>query len=334
MKYIIQVGILNDNYCDMEFGYVGRDLETRKLHYYVMFDKQGNYSPHCLKEINIHDINQESNSVRLMCCLSHSNYKSYEEKSSKLPEDILSLIPEMINKHFAHNEENGLPTEFITNNLATLSVEYTDNISVFGDSEFAGKYDALSNIIGIPISKHEWNNYDDHKKKDVEDTLFHEVGHFKASVCKLDIENKQLNVRIGFYNSIVDVDPIVLANGDVFLKINEENRLNDSKGGILEEVINEFDCRQIKPGCNQSYPKVGHILNQLCDGRLLKARYYDDGIEELYESLSKIIQGRSKVDRLLESIICATETNEFDYEEENKHMMELLDQYQKVKSSK
>ena len=334
MKYIIQVGTLNDGYCDMEFGYVGRDLETRKLHYYVMFDKQGNYSPHCLKEINIHDINQESNSVRLMCYLSHSNYKRYEEESSKLPEDILSLIPEMINKHLAHNEENGLPTEFITNNLATLSVKYADNISAFGDSKFAGKYDALSNIIGIPISKYEWDNYNDYKKKDVEDTLFHEVGHFKTSVCKLDIENKQLNVRIGFYNSIVDVDPIVLANGDVFLKINEGNRVDDSKGRILEEVINEFDCRQIRPGFNQSYPKVGHILNQLCDGRLLKARYYDDGIEELYESLSKIIHGRSMVNRLLESIICATETTEFDYEEENKHMMELLDQYQKVKSSK
>ena len=335
MKYIIQVGILNDNYCDMDFGYVGRDLETRKLHYYVMFDKQGNYSPHCLKEINIHDINQESNSVRLMCYLSHSNYKSYEEKSSKLPEDILSLIPEMINKHLAHNEGNGLPTEFITNNLANLSIEYGNNVSLLdGSTIFDGAYSAVENAIKIPISKHQWNNYDDHKKKDVEDTLFHEVGHFKASVCKLDIENKQLNIRVGFFNLIVNVEPIILANGDVFLKINEENRLDDSKGRILEEVINEFDCRQIKPGFNQSYPKVGHILNQLCDGRLLKARYYDDGIEELYESLSKIIQGRSMVNRLLESIICATETTEFDYEEENKHMMELLDQYQKIKSSK
>ncbi len=321
MKYIIQVGILNDNYCDRKFGYVGRDLETRKLHYYVMFDKQGNYSPHCLKEINIHDINQESNSVRLMCCLSHSNYKSYEEESSKLPEDILSLIPEMINKHLAYNEENGFPTEFITNNLANLSIEYGNNVSLLdGSTIFDGAYSAVENAIKIPISKHQWSNYNDFKKKYAEDMLLHEVGHFKVSNHKLDIKNKQLNIRVGFFNLIVNVEPIILANGDVFLKKDDENNLDNSKGRILEDVMNDFDCQQVNPDFNLIYPKVGYILNELCDGRLQLARYYDDGIEELYESLSKIIKSRCMVDELLNSI-----------EENNNHMMEILNQYQKVK---
>ncbi len=152
MKYIIQIGTLNDYYCDIDFGYIGRDLKTGELHYYAMLDNQGNYSPYCLTEFNINAIKQGKNREWLICHLSHSNYKGNKEKDSKLPEDILSLIPEMINKHLAYNEENGFPTEFITNNLANLSIEYGNNVSLLdGSTIFDGAYSAVENAIKIPI---------------------------------------------------------------------------------------------------------------------------------------------------------------------------------------
>ena len=334
MKYIIQISTLIDNYCDMEFGYIGRDIKTGELHYYAMLDKEGNYSSYCLTEFNINAINQENNREWLICHLNHSNYKGSKEKDSELPEDILSLIPEMINKHLTYNKENGFPTEFITNNLANLSIEYANNVSLFGDIIFECAYNGVINAIKIPISKYQWSNYNDLEKKYAEDMLLHEAGHFKVSNHKLDIKNKQLNIKVGFFNLIVNVEPIILANGDVFLKKDDENSLDNSNGRILEEVMNDFDCRQVNPDFNLIYPKVGHILNQLCDGRLQTARYYDDGIEELYESLSKIIKSRSMVDELLESIERVSQSDDFDYEENNNHMMEILNQYQKIKRNK
>ena len=40
------------------------------------------------------------------------------------------------------------------------------------------------------------------------------------------------------------------------------------------------------------------------------------------------------VDKLLNSIECVSKSNKFDYKENNNHMMEILNQYQKIKSCK
>ncbi len=332
MKYIIQIGTLYDNYNDMDFGYIGKDLKTGEIHYYAMYDNQGNYSSHCVTEF---DINQENNWENLDWHLYHCNYKKDKKTTSnELPGEILSLIPEMINIHLIYNKENGYPIEFLTNNSTSLSIEYVNNFSLFGDLGFSGRYIPVQNVIEIPITNNEWDNYSDYEKKDAKDVLLHETGHLKVSSHKLDMINKQLNVRTGFFSQVIKVEPIVLDNGDIFFRSNKINALNDDNSRILEEVMNDFECMQINPDFNPVYPNVGYMLNELCDGRLQMARYYDDGIEELYESLSKIIKSRDMVDKLLESIECTSKSYDFNYEENNSHMMKLLKQYQIIKSCK
>lgn len=331
MKYIIQIGALYDKHYKMVFGYVGKDLETGEIHYYAKYDNLGHYSSDCLSEFNI---NQMDYSEPLLRHLSYCDYIKDKEMVRELPKEILTLTFEMINKHLVYNKENGYPIEFLTNNSSNLSVEYTSALSLFSDAEFSGRYVPVQNTIDIPITASEWENYGDQEKKTAKDTLLHETGHLKVSTHRLDIPNKLLNIRTGFYNSTVNLEPVVLANGDIFLKPNRNNILDDDYGRILEEIMNDFDCIQINPNFNPVYPNVGHMLNELCDGRLQMARYYDDGIEELYDSLFKLIESRDMVDELLESIKYASEYDDSNCEENNSHMMKLLNLYHKIHSCK
>ena len=331
MKYIIQIGVLYDKHYKMVFGYVGKDLETGEIHYYAKYDNLGHYSPNCLSEFNI---NRMDYSEQLSRNLRYCDYIKANEMISELPKEILPLTSKMINKHLIYNKENGYPIEFLTNNSSNLSVEYTSDLSLFGGAEFSGRYVPVQNTIDIPITANEWNNYSDQQKKAVGDMLLHETGHLKVSTHRLDMSNKQLNIRTGFYSSTINVVPIVLANEDIFLKPNENNILDNAYGRILEEIMNDFDCIQINPNFNPIYPNVGHVLNELCDGRLQVARYYDDGIEELYERLFKLIESRDMVDELLESIKYASKYDDPNCEENNRYMMKLLNQYHKIHSCK
>ena len=98
--------------------------------------------------------------------------------------------------------------------------------------------------------------------------------------------------------------------------------------------MNDFDCKEINSNFVPTYPNVGYILNDLCDGRLQEARYYDDGIEELYDSLNSLIKSRYLVNELLLSIVETNRAFEDNYEENETRMMKLLKKYQQVKNRK
>lgn len=323
MKHIIEIGLLYDKHIRMNFGSVGKDLETGEIHFYTKYDKSGHYIPNGLFEFNINQKGYcEDLSRNLSCC----HYIKDKDNAGLLPKEILPLTYEMINKHLTYNKENGYPIEYLTKNSSDLSVEYTSSLALFDDSEFSGIYSSLLNTILIPITASEWNHYTDQEKKNAKDTLLHETGHLKVSTHKLDMENKQLIAKTGFLTSFTYVEPIVLPNGDIYLT--SVDSLDNDYERILEEVMNDYDCKKINPDFYPVYPNVGHILNELCDGRLQMARYYDDGIEELYESLFKLDNSRDMADELLGSIKSASEYVDSN-NDDNKRMMKLLNQYQK-----
>ena len=126
-----------------------------------------------------------------------------------------------------------------------------------------------------------------------------------------------------------------MSNGDIFLKFERTSDLyKKDEDRILEEVMNDFDCKEINSNFVPTYPDVGYALNSLCDGRLQEARYYDDGIEELYEGLTKLIKSRDLVNELLLSIVETNRAFEDNYEEKEAHMIKLLKKYQQVKNRK
>ena len=119
---------------------------------------------------------------------------------------------------------------------------------------------------------------------------------------------------------------------DLYLNTLTYDLYKKDEDRILEEVMNDFDCKEINPNFVPTYPNVGYILNDLCDGRLQKARYYDDGIEELYDSLNKLIKGRDLVNELLLSIVETNRSFEDNYDENEAHIMKLLKKYQQVRN--
>ena len=329
MKYIIQIGSLYDNYHEMNFGYVGIDLNTGEKHYYSNYDSKGNWSFRSITEFDMD--NKEKLNRFLRSNLYHCYYN--KDGSEKIPEDVKSLAYKMIDKHLIYNKQNGYPIDDLEKNLNNLSFKYVSNISLFGDLGFSGRYIPVKNTIEMPITNIDWQRYGEDEIKETEDILLHETGHLKVSNYSLDIKNKELKVRTGFYTSIVKVEPVMLSNGDIFLKF--EGTLDLCKRNedrILEEVMNDFDCKEINPNFVPTYPNVGYILNDLCDGRLQKARYYDDGIEELYDSLNKLIKGRDLVNELLLSIVETNRSFEDNYDENEAHIMKLLKKYQQVRN--
>lgn len=330
MRYIIEIGTLYDNYQEMNFGYVGMDLDTGERHHYSKYDSDGNWNSEVITEF---DINKQNDWGPLHWHLYHCSYKV--EYREKLPEEVISLSYQMIDKHLIYNKQNGYPIDTLEKNLDNLSFKYVSNISLFGDLGFSGRYIPVKNTIEMPITNIEWQRYGENEIKETEDILLHETGHLKVSNYSLDIKNKELKVRTGFYTSIVKVEPVMLGNGDIFLKFERTSDLyKRDEDRILEEVMNDFDCKEINSNFVSTYPNVGYILNDLCDGRLQRARYYEDGIEELYNSLNSLIKSRDLVNELLLSIVETNRSFEDNYKENEAHMMKLLKKYQHVKNKK
>ena len=97
--------------------------------------------------------------------------------------------------------------------------------------------------------------------------------------------------------------------------------------------MNDYECKKIKSNFNITYPNVGNELNNLCDGRLQKARYYEDGIEELYDNLTRIINSRRLVTELLNIINEISNSSSFQFEKNSNQMIKILTKYKEKKYS-
>ncbi len=293
MSKIIQVGSLYDNYHEMDFGYRGIDMETKKIRYYSHYDSNQKYNINSLYEFDPNNVEEDS---YISWHMAHCKYK--DNSSKKIPDELEQLVKSLIEQHKQYNISNNYPIEDINQNSVNLSIQYQSNFSLFGDSEFSATYTPVENIIGLTTAQSEWNNLSDDDK----DSLIHEIGHMKASNYKLDEINNILIVREGFYISKVNLEPVMLENGDIFyMVINVPKKCDNYPGRALEEIINDLDCSFAFNSFNGTYPKLGKRLNDLCDKKLTYARY-DTGIEGVYQCLQKIIDSRDLADELLENI--------------------------------
>lgn len=293
MSKIIQIDYLYDNYHEMNFGYIGIDLDTKEIKYYSYYNLKQEYNEKTVYEFDPNNLEVGSKISRHMY---HCNHKS--SLAETLPSELKQLVKKIINQHKQYNINNNYPIEYIDKNLINLSIEYRSNFSLFGDLGFSATYVPVENTIGLAIDKSKWENLSNDEKCNI----IHEVGHMKASSYRLDEVNNILIVKTGFYLSKVELEPINLENGDIFYRIiSVPKRLENCNERALEEMINDLDCSLAFSSFNGNYPKLGKKLNDLCDQKLTYARY-DIGIEEIYTCLQKIIDSKDLADELLEYV--------------------------------
>ena len=298
MSKIIQISKLYDNYNEMIFGYVGIDIESKKIRYYSYYNSNNEYTPNTLYEYNPTELNTDS---IINWHMYHCDYKR-PEISQELPKNLTNLIHSYINKHMIYNLNHNYTIENINNNKKNLSIQYEHTFSLLSDPSFSACYVPVENIILLTTDETEWKELSPKEKKDFKNILIHEIGHMKASYWTVDDINNVLYVKTGFYHTQSELEPIVMETGDIFYKmITTPNKWEHQVERALEEIINDLDCSYAFPKFYGVYPQFGEKLNELCDRKLTYARY-NNGLEQLFIHLQSIINSKDLAIELLENI--------------------------------
>lgn len=322
MSIIVEIKKLRDNYRNIDFGYVGVDLNTKEVHHYYE-DINRN-----ITEFDINNLADEQ--FFLKEYLHNCIYK--RQINEKIPNDILDLTKKIIEKHIIYNKFKAFPVNMLENSSRTLSINYENNNTLFRNYKFSGKYIPIKNSIQIPINESKWKKYNENDKEELSQTILHEIGHMKATKYKLDIRNKQIQLISGFYKTTILIEPIQLKNSDISLKyVDVKNNYENEIDKIIEEIMNDYDCKLINPSYITTYPNIGHILNKLCDNSLEIARYQENGIDTLNYYLKSIIKSNYLIDELYENIIESTESQIHGYNKNTKKLIKTLKKYEEKK---
>ena len=327
MANIVQIDKLYDRYHEMTFGYVGVNLETSEIKYYSFYNHRDHYNPGMLYEFDINNFNSQQ-------LVRHMRYCSYDRPSfsSALPQELKSVVYKVMDIHKNFNIKNGYPTTDLDFNMNNLSIKCINIFNLFGgNNSFSGRYSPVANVIELINNNHDYECMTAEERLKQNNVLAHEIGHMKVTRCKLDEKNKKLLVRIGFYNAEIKLQPLMLENGDIFYKTDNISEKNvNQEGRTLEELINDVDCSNAFSAYIGNYPKLGKPLNDLCNGRLLMARY-TNGIDKYYSSLKNIINSDDLATELLENLSESIYGSEPERAEEKAIQLIKIYQNKKVK---
>lgn len=281
MNYIVPVEELYDEKDGRIFGYVGKDLNTGKIRYFY-FDNN------ILQEFDPNNISDEY--LRTLIAR-NSGYirKTFNKKQLVV---VKSSIENALNTHLEYNLQNNYPVDNLITNRDTLKFYPR----FFGDTSF---YSILENAFHFRIPSHyEFDDFGEVVKNYLRVCTLHEAGHLKASSFIYDEKARVLISRNGFYKVSYNIRPIYLPTGEIFLfeKFYEDGT-KESK--ILEEMINELECKRISSDYTCVYPKYGEVINNLCNRKLQSARYLENGMDIFYDEMSSIIPSISLANELL-----------------------------------
>ena len=250
--------------------------------------------------------------------------------SEILPKILLPTTKEIIEEVISYNERQNYPTSYINNNRKDLSIQYRNNIDFFGQEVFGAIYMPVLNILGLPITKGDWEDFSETEKQRIKNNIIHEIGHMKVTRYHLEEKTKTLHVTMGFLEQEIPLEPRRIQNGDL-LYITKKEKEEDKKQRALEEIINVAECAEIFKDYQGNYPNFGKRLNHLCNNQLFNGRY-DRGIEEYYQALEEIIKSESLATSILEEL---TESIYGEQKEEaEKRVNQLIKRYEIVKVSK
>lgn len=307
MSYIAHI----DNFYDLKgrvFGYIGRDLTTGQTRYFYI-DK--NKEPN-IEEFNIHDI-KDSQILNLM----NKSGNFYEKDYWNLNTPNKQIVAKFAQKHLDYNKQYGYPQDIFKANLTTLRANFLTNHHL--PLSINGSYAPLNNelLLNVDIKNTQSLNNSYYQ-------LLYLMGLIKVSRCYY--QNNELIVKSGFASDKYQVIPILLPDGDVFLKRHGLPSKPNILSTTLDRLINDGECTLICPNYPSFYnPNFAINLKELCGGAINMARY-TDGMSVYYKEMAKIIPDQNLANLLLMEI--KTSKNDYRHEEEASY---ILARYKKAK---
>lgn len=292
MSKILWISDLIDSKSNIKFGYAGIDLETKNIRYFTFY-KNGVIYQNQLWEI---DYNKLIKIVPEVC----DGYPKINFFSEELPKEILSLKKKLLNQHKLFNEQNNLPIEWLNINDSNLSFKYkTKPYSSYSPKYYAinrGAYEGTQNHITLYMHKDIWSSLSLNDKIKFNGLLLHELGHLKATTYS--IKNNNFSYKCGLSEFKIPSKIISISNKDDFYLYPNLISYDNSNARLMEEMINDLECKLINPKYEIWYP-YGNILNDLCDSKLISARYTINGMDTFYEEMESIIPKENLANELL-----------------------------------
>lgn len=321
MNKILKLQDLYDAGTMLFFGFVGLDVDTKKLKYFICLDEKRNFDLRFAKEFDPLNIGN------LPIC-----YGDYELKrfDTLFPRELQSFADETLKIQQKFNEENGYPTSFFQDNEASL--RYAS--SLYHLKVNIAKYVPFENLIVIPASAVSWPSLNPSEKKYVKDGIVHEQGHMKATRFSFDEKNALLNIIMGYWEYAIKYIPIIIGSNNLLLEpvnaLSSETHLTprEKASKAIEEISNDYECYKSFPIYYQGYyPNLGKELDALCDGRFISGRY-NGGLNLLENSLRQIEACEYMINDLFKCLTEATLNSNFEAEG---HARRLIKQYAELK---
>lgn len=284
------------------FGYAAREMTSNKIRYFTHLDKIGKYHPEYVEEIFL---DKPKYYYYQHMPVVFESLPTLDQEYVKIIQDIKDIIA---NEHIKFNKANGLPTEYLEENSKSMLIfpsslnsncVYTVpnnicllSIPIFLSSNFK---DANNGFIEFVTS-----NFKDINNSFLEHSLYHEIGHAKASHTNVDMQNGTIDSYLGVNHIKSTFRSYELPNNEVLLVLEKTKRSSkNNQCYILEEMLNERELSLMLSDYIFGYPRYGEILNALCNYKLEQARYMENGLDIYYDEMNKIIHSSMMADELL-----------------------------------
>ena len=320
---IIIIDKLESNYNGYVLCYLGRNLQTGELGFYVNHTKQKTDEWNSFEELPHGAFRKlDENPYREPYYWEIKSHITYLLGNLCDYKHITDEVEKAISIHEKYNIENGLPTEILIKNRKNYVVSQLEQ-GVFSDYRLAATYNPYDNHLSLPLECLANKNMSNSEKEELGENVLHEAGHMDVSQMVYE-GKKEVSFINGFCINKFEPEVFQTEDGNIFLNLLKFDLDSVYSISMLEETFVELKCSLINPSYKKVYPNFAPILNKITNGVLPKARYGENALDVFHLVLHEIIPSRDMSEELLEDINRARDDNSI------KRAFKLLGEYEKV----
>ena len=265
---VLEISKLHDFYRDIDFGYIGTDIDTGKIYYFSNFDQCGLYSKHKLYEFN-----DENISFNLANSLKFSPYKTGFDK--KLSHSFDIILEQCCDQHRKFNLEHHYPMDNLDDNFKKINLKFGFGEMMDNSINYDGIYNPLKNTIDVSISDYLWLTYNEEQKQKTRNNILKELGHVKATYKK--VNSNSIYIKIGFCEYKINCTKETTYSGNtLYHPYDIKSFSNKELSYVFEEIFNEYECSLIDSNFHTRYKDILDRLVKIYDKELLLFRYKKD----------------------------------------------------------
>ena len=325
---IIIFAHLRDSYRGLRVCYLGRNLESGEVAFYVNHTKQKTDDWHSFEELPKGAFRKlDVDPYREPYYWTIKNHVRYNLKNWDGHKHIINEVEKAISLHEKFNIENNFPIGMLDFNRKNYVVERLERNIWTLDDNVAAQYVQMENRVEL-LSKYmskEIGNTEQEKK--AQGSILHEVGHMKTTRIACNRLKEEVTVICGFDVDSIKASVYEAENGDTFFHIKSDGT-GIKPFSVLDETFNDLDCSEINPQYEKSYPDFAPTLNKITNGILRRARYDENGMDIFHSALYEISPSNDMSLELLENINGSR--HEMYGEEREKKAFKLLGEYEEL----